>query len=134
MIINGILISLPIFRNYSFYQRHDALTHVGMIKDILNSGHVGVNNFYPLLHIESAMILQITNIGIFPLKELISYLFFIFYILSIYLLALKITNSKNISLVSLLFASIPILSDSLIGFAPSGTFFFLVPFYIFVFI
>ena len=132
-LVNTVLILLPMIRGYAFYERHDALTHIGMIKDILNSGYIGNNNFYPILHIESGIILQITNIDVLPLKELMIFIFFILYIMSIYLLVSIITKNRIVSLVSFLFASIPLLGGRLIAFTPSDTFFFIIPFFIFVF-
>ncbi len=42
---------LPVFRGYFIYGRCDVLEHLGRVKDILNTGHVGSDNFYPLMHI-----------------------------------------------------------------------------------
>jgi len=128
-----ILLLLPLFRGYTFYGRHDELTHIGMIKDILISGHFGSSDFYPMLHISSAITAQIGNISIAHVREFLPLSFNILYTLWVYLLITKITKNTKLSLVGFLFASIPLLSRRLINFTPSDTFFSITPFLFYLF-
>jgi len=133
IVLNSILLLLPLFRGYAFYGRHDALTHIGMIKDILRTGYVGRNNFYPFFHIFSTATLQVTGINIFLIRNFISLLFYILYIFYIYLITKKITKDGKASLFAFLFASIPLLGNGLIDFTPSGNLFFIMPFFLYLF-
>ncbi len=45
------LLLLPLFRGYLIYGRGDVLGHLGRVKDILITGHIGWDNFYPIMHI-----------------------------------------------------------------------------------
>ncbi|MPW38614.1 hypothetical protein GBV73_02720 [Thermococcus sp. 101 C5] len=133
VMLNAVLVLLPIFRGYAFYQRHDALSHVGMIKDILISGHVGDNNFYPVFHIISSVIIQITNLNFFLIRELIPAYFYYLYVISISLISIKITGDRSAGLFAFLFASVPLLGGRRIAFTPSDNLFFLLPFIFYIF-
>lgn len=126
--LGGILLLLPLFRGYAFYDRHDPLTHLGSIKDILQSGHLGTDNFYPTLHIFSSTIIQITNLyNFFLIREVIPPTLYVYFILCICILVKEISKNNRRSLFAFLFASIPILGGALITFTPSDTLFFTVP-------
>ena len=61
--LTGILIFLPLIRGYFFYERSDSLSHIGMVKDILMTGHIASENFYPIFHIEFAIASIITDLN-----------------------------------------------------------------------
>lgn len=132
---NIILILLPLFRGYAFYERHDALTHVGIIKDILRSAHLSSDNFYPIFHVFPSVILQITDINnmFFLIREFIPLAFYIFYIFCIYLIVKEITKDSKASLFAFLFASVPLFGGQLTAFTPSDILFFIVPFLLYSF-
>lgn len=133
LFLNFILLTLPLSRGYYFYDKHDGMTHLGYIVDILNSGHIGPSNFYPLLHILSAFLSQIGNISnIFIIREFFTASFFLFFIICIYLLTKKITKSIVGGLCGFILASVPIYSGSFTGFAPTEIFFFMVPFFVYI--
>lgn len=48
---NLIVVSVPLVRHYEFYGRGDVLSHVGYMKDLVTTGHVGTSNQYPSTHI-----------------------------------------------------------------------------------
>jgi hypothetical protein len=45
------VLSLWIFRGYDLWSQHDSLTHLGVINQMINSGHFDSQNFYPITHI-----------------------------------------------------------------------------------
>ena len=84
-LLNVIVISLPLLRNYFFYNPHDSLTHMGWIVDILNYNHIGNTNIYPSIHILTTSTILLTNISIQKTMLLIPIIFFILYIFTIFL-------------------------------------------------
>lgn len=51
-----LVYALPELRGYAWYGRHDPMTHVGFLLDILRTGKIGEGNFYPLFHLVAAEI------------------------------------------------------------------------------
>jgi len=90
--VNTIILLLPEFRGYFLYGREDTLSHIGRIKDILSTGHVGTTNFYPMVHILGTTITQITGLPIEHITSILFVLFSAIYILNIYLFAKSIAN------------------------------------------
>jgi len=64
LITNTILLFMPFIRGYTMYGRGDVLTHIGYIKDILNTASIGTNNYYPIEHILTAIMSYTTNISV----------------------------------------------------------------------
>ena len=132
MAVNFILLLQPYFRGYALYQREDAMTHIGFVRDILITGHIGRNNFYPFIHLESAGMQLLSGLDLMFLRELIPFLFFSLYIFFIYLLVSSLIKDKKYGLLAFLFASVPFMSDCLNNFTSSGTLFFLIPLILYI--
>lgn len=58
------ILLLPLFRGYLIYGRFDVLEHLGRVKDILLTGNIGSDNFYPIMHILIAEIRTVANISL----------------------------------------------------------------------
>jgi len=102
---NSIFLLLPEFRGYAFYGRGDTPTHLGYIKDILATGHIGEGNFYPIEHVLATTLIQVTNFDRTNIPSLFFVLFSGVYILNILLLAKIITNQWRHALLPVVFAS-----------------------------
>jgi len=63
-ILTLILLSLPLIRGYLLYGRFDPLVHIGRTVDILNTGHIDNENFYPIMHILLSEAILTSNISI----------------------------------------------------------------------
>ena len=61
-----ILLCVHTLRGYALYGRGDSLSHLGIIRNLISSGHVESRNFYPIIHIYIAQLSQICNIS--PMK------------------------------------------------------------------
>lgn len=48
--IGLVFVSLPIIRGYAFYDNYDSLTNVGTVKDVVETGRLDSNDFYPVMH------------------------------------------------------------------------------------
>ena len=130
-----ILFLIPCFRGYSFFERNDSLTHIGMIKDILIYGRIGQSNFYPLFHLIYNNIVLLTGIKfnirpILLLRSVIPFFLYMVYVCFIGLITrLKSDKDSQSYYASILFAlSIP----SLI-FTPAGTLFYLFPMFMYIY-
>ncbi len=124
---NSIFLLLPKFRGYALYGRDDELTHLGYIKDILLTGHVGEGNFYPVTHILGSILIQLTGMSLESIPLLFSILFASMYIFNIYLVAKTVTNQFGQVLLMIAFASPLIYSFFQVNFHPSIFSLFMVP-------
>jgi len=100
---NAIFLTLPLFRGYALYGRTDTMPHLGFMKDILNTGHIGTN-YYPMLHLLGVSLLDITGISVGTLVNLLFILFSSLYLINMYLLATVVARSHKQALLITAFA------------------------------
>lgn len=100
-----ILLCLPIIRGYPTYGFGDHLTHIGDVKDIIQYGAVGKNNFYPNLHILTASLTLTTGSDTINIVNFLSRFFFIFPFIFIYLFCGIMFNNKNKTLFAFILTS-----------------------------
>jgi len=101
---NSILLGLPFFHGYAFYPKGDALTHVGMMKDIIATGHIGIGNFYPVVHILGVSLLDVTGLSLGAVVNLLFVFWSIVYLLNMYLLVTVVTDHRGQALLITAFA------------------------------
>lgn len=102
---NSLFLLLPEFRGYALYGRYDTLTHLGYVKDILVTGHIGESNFYPIEHILAASLINIIGLSPERVPSLLSVLFSGVYVLGILLLGKVIASRSGQALLMVVFAS-----------------------------
>ena len=124
---NIVLLLLPMFRGYALYGLGDTVTHLGFAKDILNSGHIGETNWYPILHIAQTTLVQVSGVTLESTYYLLVILFYGIYTGGIYLLAKSISrHSGQVSLI-VAFASPLIYSYFHVAIHPNSLSLFMVP-------
>jgi len=126
ILVNTLIIALPIFRGYFVYSRGDIISHIGNIKEIVASGSVPSQNFYPGIHILSSNIALVTEIPFGLLFQLLSLVFYLFFICSIYVLfryGFNYTRYKYLVLIGTLL----IFGTSHINIIPNVMVFFFLP-------
>ncbi len=101
---NSIFLGLPFFRGYAFFSLGDAMTHVGMMKDITATGHIGEGSFYPVVHVLGVSLLDITGLSHATVTNLLFVFFSTLYLLNIYLLATMVANHRGQALLITAFA------------------------------
>lgn len=127
-----ILILLPFIRGYAIFGRGDVLSHIGLMKDILNTGHF-YDNWYPILHILGSQFSMITTINIEIVSLIFPAIFYLCYIIGIFYMGKELFGQK-IGSVIFLISLIPLFGPSTTFFAP-GTFgLFLLPFFTYIFL
>lgn len=128
-----VLLSLPAFRGYPFYGAGDIYSHLGMINDISFTGHFGINNPYPGIHIWIDILAIILSRSPETISLYITQILFTLYIASIFLLsrALKCSHIECLSITS--FAILPAFGSWLAGggIMPSTDTFLLIPLVLF---
>lgn len=129
---NLMVVSLCLFRGYMVYGRFDTLGHVGYVKDIVETGHFSRQDFYPVLHILVVTLSQTTQTDVLTVMKFIPIIFSSFYMVSIYLLSRKVTQSW-MQLIYIVMFSLPILlGPELPIFLPRMESFLLIPFVLYL--
>jgi hypothetical protein len=124
---NSIFLYLPSLRGYAIYGRGDTLTHIGFIKDILLTGHISKSNFYPVVHILGANLIEFTGISPGSMVNLLFVFFSALYIVNVYVLAKVIAKNHGQALLVTAFASPLIFSLFHVNIHPSFLSLFMVP-------
>mgnify|MGYP006910657449 CR=1 FL=1 len=128
ILVNTIFLLMPEFRGYSFYARgEDTLTHAGYIRDILNTGHVGESNYYPIEHILGTNLIQVSGISLEDVSALFFVLFSGMYIITIYPLAKSTSKHSGQVLLIVAFASPLIYSFFHVNISPNIFSLFMLP-------
>lgn len=101
---DAIFLGLPFFRGYFIFPKGDALTHLGMMKDILITGSIGNYNFYPTVHLLGVSLLDITGLSRGAVTNLLFGFWTIIYLLNMYLLSTVVANYRGQALLITAFA------------------------------
>ncbi|NAT10278.1 hypothetical protein C4E22_01785 [ANME-1 cluster archaeon AG-394-G06] len=101
LILSNLIVTLfSVIRGYATFGRGDHLSHLGSVKDILSSGYININDFYPITHIFIAEITGVCGIPPIIVMGFVPALFTILYMASIYLLATVIFDKREYILLS----------------------------------
>ena len=130
----AILLFLPLFRNYYFYDPFDSLTHLGYVVDIFNSGHFSATNYYPFLHIFIYSLSVFGQVNPKTIMFFIPLFFTVFFIISIFIFIRSITVKKEMALIVTVFTILPVFIGSTAYVTPEGMTFLLIPFFLFLFL
>jgi len=126
-----IFLAVPFFRGYVLYGKGDTLDHIGWMKDIINTGNIGSDDFYPIIHIIGVEINYIFNVSLNTIVSLIYTLFSILYLLNIYLLSQVIGTKRGQSLLIVAFSSPLIYSYFHVNIHPAVLSLFIVPLFLY---
>lgn len=127
IISNSTLLGLTYLHGYGFMPNEDALTHIGSMKNILETGHLGPQDIYPGAHLLGVSLLAIPNLTPTEAASLQFVSWNVLFLLNIYLLATVITQHRGQSLLITAFASPLIFSAYQITIHPSYLSLYLVP-------
>lgn len=105
LIASCILLSIPYSRGYVTYGRGDNLEHIGEAKDILFSGSIKPSNFYPSIHILTAVISLIGDINIIDVSNFLPRLFPFFFIFGFIIFSRFFLEKRDEFLLSIVFFS-----------------------------
>lgn len=136
--MNLLIMLLPFFRDYFIMGRGDVLSHVGFAREILTSGYFessGIfgENLYPLIHISMAEVYYLTGINLNLQTMILPLFYYLFFILSLFLLGREITRDQGKTLLIMAFGSILLLQFETLMLSPSIEGFYLIPVIMYLF-
>lgn len=131
---NSILILMPLIRSYAIYGLGDPSTHMGLMRDLLDTGRIN-SNMYPIAHILGVVSHQICGLSLNHIMLLYPLVFYILFSLSVYLLFRVVLTDKTSILIGmtlslLMFGSY---SNTNIAFFPQGLSNYFAPFALYLF-
>lgn len=80
---------------YAWIVNGDPATHLLFVKEILDTGHVPVSLIYPILHINAAEIVNLTNVDLITLEKILPIYFLLIFILFVYVLARSVFINRG---------------------------------------
>ena len=89
LLSNFIIVLLPALRGYAFSGRADHLSHLGMVKDILQFGSFG-SNIYPVTHTLISQLCLVLDIPPTEMMLIIAPIFYLLFVAFTYLLCQEI--------------------------------------------
>ena len=121
------------FRGYFINNRGDEITHIGWIVDILNTGHIGSTNIYPISHILTTEISLISGIDFKTGINFIPVCFYVLYALGLILLSRNIANRHGQTYLILAFGSVLLFTYFNYMFLPTQHILFVLPLILYLF-
>jgi hypothetical protein len=134
VIANTIILLLPVFRGYALHGRGDVLTHLGILKDILWTGHISDNSkLYPVAYILATNFTLIFGIRPELALSITPAIFNIIYSFGIYCLARVISQNYRQVILITAFSQVLLFTYYQSMFLPTHFSFAMVPFILFLF-
>jgi hypothetical protein len=121
---NLVVLYLPALRGYPIYSRGDSLAHIGIIHDILGGEQI---NFYPILHVLSGTISEVSGLRPLLMPNTIQPLLLLFFMGLLIVLVRRVATAVELSFI-LPLVVIPVFSGGSQFFAPYYYAIFISPF------
>ena len=125
---NSLLLLLPLLHGYASYPAGDAQTHLGYMKDIVDTGYIGVSNFYPIVHLLGAEWMEVGGINSLALPVLLYTSWSVTFLFSICALSRVLAGTRKERFLIVAFASPLLFSNMQTVIHPSMLALFLIPF------
>ena len=126
LIIKITLLYMPYIRGYISW-RGDNFDYLGMIKDVLLNYHYNVNNKYPIIFINIAQLINVTNLPISLVANLSTGIISLYFVLLIYLLTSLFKNKQYQIISTWIVGIIILLGGYNVILSPNGWSIFLLP-------
>ena len=128
LLLNRISVQwMPYIRGY-YTLSGDQMSNIGYVIDVLNFGHTGLDNFYPITHILLAEISTISNFPPILLSNCSTAMMSAFCVISIYLLARLIFMDRKICILAVSAAASVLFSGYDLYLMPNGWSIHYIPF------
>lgn len=95
MLAYFVISIVPPLRGYVLYGKGDVLSHVGMVKDAISTGHLAEGNYYPITHTLIAQISHVSGLDYMTVMNYLPPLFAVLHVLSIHLLARVVLSDRG---------------------------------------
>ena len=126
--------SLPLIKNYLFYDFADSFTHIAVVNDIINYKYVSSDLFYPIMHIWISNISLITNIPSLLIMKYFPLVLSLFFMISIFLWNKSIFADKPTIILSTILGFIPFIQSYNTVLVPNAFSLILVPLILFIYL
>jgi hypothetical protein len=126
LIANTILLFMTVIRGYLVNNDGDILTHIGIMKDILQTSNIG-SNYYPIDHILGVILHLFSGLPLALITQIIPPFFSFLFILSIYFIGKIFFPDKFTQLIFILTSLVWMITGSAELFTPNAQAFSLVP-------
>lgn len=133
LITSATLLFLPLIRGYAIYGTGDVLTHIGLMRTILITGHLG-SNVYPMDHLIGVVLFFVSGISLENITLFIPQIFSLLSIIFFVLVCKEIFVNKSQALIGIAFTSLLISSNAVVSFSPNGQAMSLVPLALYLFL
>ncbi|WP_276282368.1 hypothetical protein [Halorussus caseinilyticus] len=124
---NVFLLLMPVVRGYAAYGGGDMFTHLGRVLEILENGHVNEGNYYPGIHVHAVMVMEVTGLDYYAVKNVVAPVFSVAYWLGILALGVRVTDEPAAFHYLVPFALLPVFKRSEVYFGPNMLSFSLYP-------
>ena len=89
------ILALFIIRGYTLWSAEDPFTHIGEIRNIIDTNHINDDLIYPITHVYVAQFSEVSNISIFTLSRLIPFILGLLSVLFTYCLTKIVLVEKG---------------------------------------
>ncbi len=127
IVTNSVFLGLPYIHGYGFWPGGDAMTHIGNMVDIIETGQIGDQNYYPGVHLLGASLWDVTDLSREAVSNLLFVCWYAMYLLNVYLLATMVTKHRGQVLLITALASPLIFSSYIATLHPSYLSLYLIP-------
>lgn len=128
-----VCLSLFIIRGYYMWcMNGDPASHIGWIKETINTGHVPTVVVYPITHIYLSQIIFMTGLDLVILHKIIPVLFSVLFILYMYVFAKAVFHNTSSALLVGIASCASFSTDFYLNLAPNGLSSLLIPLFLFV--
>ncbi|WP_336135437.1 hypothetical protein [Natronomonas amylolytica] len=132
LLTNALLLLLPYIRGYEMFGRSDAMSHLGFMVDISNSGGIG-GNIYPPMHLLAIAVSDATGVEPMTVAMLLPVVFSGIYFGAMFYLLYAVFETRAQVLFGLPFVMLPVLRQAHVGFRPFDVAIMLVPLVLYLF-
>jgi hypothetical protein len=123
---------LPYLRGYVSLDRHDVLTHMGTVMQMVDTGTIWSDNIYPGLHIIASELYLLGGFTSFNYYMTIIPFFAVLLLSGSYCLGKTLFRDRSVGMMCLVIASVPSFWMTPEDFVPTGAAFALIPFILFL--
>jgi hypothetical protein len=117
LLANGVVLLLPLIRGYYMYGRSDQLTHLGYVRNIVETGGFG-SNIYPPTHLLALLVADATGAELTTVSMLLPVVFSGLFFGAMVSLLVTVFESRKRILFGLPFAILPVLGVAHTNFRP----------------
>ena len=129
----AVCLALFIIRGYYMWcMAGDPASHIGLIKETLNTGHVPTSLIYPITHIYLSEIIFTTDLDLVLLHKIIPFIFSILFILYMYIFAKTVFHDSVAALLIGIVSCTTFRTDFYLNLIPSGLSSLLLPLVLFI--